>query len=220
MTSLPEPVSVIGGTGQFGRGLCRHLARAGVNTVIGSREAERARDAADSLSTGDYLRGDANEAALRVSRMVVLVLPYGARDSLLEPLAGALSDKTVVDTTVPLKPGSPDRYDAPDAGSAALELAGWLDDESVALVSGFHSLGAAQLEDGETPPASDVFYCGDPEGKRTVETLLGRLGWRGHDTGDLERSQTLERLAPMMIHLNRRYGREGLGLTLADRTAD
>lgn len=213
MRSPPEPVAVIGGTGDFGRGLCRHLARAGVRTLIGSRKAERAREAADALN-GEGLSGAANAEALERAGTVFLTLPFTARDALLEPHADALREKTVVDTSVPLNPDSL-RYDPPEAGSAALELQRWLDDGSVRLVSGFHSLGAHAL-DGAEPPASDVFYCGDPEGKRRVRSLLERLDWSGHDAGSLERSTTLERLAPLMIHFNRHYERRATGLKLID----
>lgn len=214
MTPLPEPVAVIGGTGDFGRGFCRHLARAGVRTLIGSREAERARETADALHGEGPLSGADNAEALERAGMVLLTLPFSARDALLEPHADALRDKTVVDTSVPLDPDSL-QYDPPEAGSAALELQRWLDDGSVRLVSGFHSLGAHALERAGTP-ASDVFYCGDPEGKRRVRTLLERLAWSGHDAGDLQRSSTLERLAPLMIHFNRHYERRAMGLKLVD----
>lgn len=214
MSSLPEPVAVIGGTGQFGRGFCRHLARAGVSTLIGSRRAERARAAADSLD-GEGLSGSSNDEALQRAGTILLTLPFSARDALLQPHAGALRGKTVVDTTVPLDPESL-QYDPPEAGSAALELDRWLEDDSVDLVSGFHSLGAHALEQRDTPPVSDVFYCGDPEGKRRVRALLKRLGWSGHDAGELARSATLERMAPLMIHFNRRYERPAMGLKLVD----
>ena len=43
-------VAVVGGTGSFGQAVAKRLVDAGVEIVIGSRDAERAREAADGRS--------------------------------------------------------------------------------------------------------------------------------------------------------------------------
>jgi 8-hydroxy-5-deazaflavin:NADPH oxidoreductase len=43
---MPDQVTVIGGSGALGSGLALRLAAAGVPVVIGSRDADRARQAA------------------------------------------------------------------------------------------------------------------------------------------------------------------------------
>ncbi len=42
-------VAVVGGTGSFGQAVAKRLVDAGVEIVIGSRDAERAREAAATL---------------------------------------------------------------------------------------------------------------------------------------------------------------------------
>ena len=40
-------VAVVGGTGSFGKAVAKRLVDAGIEIVIGSRDAERAREAAE-----------------------------------------------------------------------------------------------------------------------------------------------------------------------------
>ena len=42
-------VAVVGGTGSFGQAVAKRLVDAGIEIVIGSRDAERAREAAEAL---------------------------------------------------------------------------------------------------------------------------------------------------------------------------
>ena len=50
---LASPLAFLGGTGPEGKGLALRLALAGEAVIIGSRDAERARTAADQLSADD-----------------------------------------------------------------------------------------------------------------------------------------------------------------------
>ena len=45
-----QTISVIGGTGELGGGLAMRWAKAGLPVIIGSRDAARAQQAADSLN--------------------------------------------------------------------------------------------------------------------------------------------------------------------------
>lgn len=47
-----------------------------------------------------------------------------------------------------------------------------------------------------------------------MEALIERIGLTGHDAGPLERTRTLERLTPMLIHFNMHYGKKSLGFNL------
>ena len=44
-------VAVVGGTGSFGQAVATRLVDAGVEIVIGSRDADRAREAAEAVSS-------------------------------------------------------------------------------------------------------------------------------------------------------------------------
>ena len=50
-------VAILGGTGKFGRALATRLAAAGDDVVIGSRDAERAREIAEQVG----VRGARND---------------------------------------------------------------------------------------------------------------------------------------------------------------
>ena len=61
-------VAVVGGTGDFGLALAQRLVEAGEDVVIGSRDAERAREKAAEVGAS----GAANEDAVRGVDLVVL----------------------------------------------------------------------------------------------------------------------------------------------------
>ena len=78
---MSEPVPIIGGTGALGAGLALRWARAGIPTVIGSRAAERAEEAAarvrDAVEGAD-VEGLQNEEAARRGEIVFLTVPFRA----------------------------------------------------------------------------------------------------------------------------------------------
>ena len=61
-------VAIIGGTGTFGRALARRLHQLGDDVLIGSRDAQRARERA--LEIG--VQGDSNEEVVKHADLVVL----------------------------------------------------------------------------------------------------------------------------------------------------
>src|SRR4051812_29244461 len=105
MTSLDGiTVAVLGGTGPQGRGLVRRWAAAGIPTVIGSRDADRASEVAAELAaaTGGDVRGLANADAAAAADVVVVAVPYDGHADLLRSLAVTLAGKVVVDCVNPL----------------------------------------------------------------------------------------------------------------------
>jgi len=83
------------------------------------------------------------------------------------------------------------------------------------VVSGLQHLSAGLLADPSATIDSDVLICGDDATARAAAIeLIGRLGWRVFDAGPLRMAQTLERLTPLLIGLNRRLKRQHLGLRL------
>ena len=67
-------VSVLGGTGEQGRGLAQRLARAGQSVMIGSRTAERAQSIAAEIGSG--VAGGSNEDAARFGDIVIVAVPW------------------------------------------------------------------------------------------------------------------------------------------------
>lgn len=198
-------VSVLGGTGEQGRGLALRFARAGHEVVIGSRSAERAQEAAESL--GDRVTGASNEEAARAGDVVIVAVPWDGHKELLESLAEPLSGKIVVDCVNPLGFDKQGAFAlAVDEGSAAQQAAAVLPDSRV--VAAFHHISAVLLLD-ETVDSidTDVVVLGDDrEATDTVQSLAGRIpGIRGVYGGRLRNAGQVEAWTANLISMNRRY---------------
>src|SRR5438309_9466802 len=85
-----ELVAVVGGTGALGFGLALRLGRAGVGVRIGSRQAERAREAAERAAAQVDARfeGADNAAAAADCPIVVLCVPFRNQSETLTNLKG------------------------------------------------------------------------------------------------------------------------------------
>src|ERR1700761_9068578 len=97
-------VSIVGGTGALGFGLALRLGRAGVPIVIGSRDEQRAQEAAKRAShLIPACAGGANEDAVTDARIVILSVPFRNQSETLTNLKAVLKpDQLLVDATVPL----------------------------------------------------------------------------------------------------------------------
>jgi NADPH-dependent F420 reductase len=210
---LPPPVSIIGASGALGFGLAMRWGRAGVPVVIGSREAGRAREAADraraAVPDGEFDGAENAEAATR-SSVVVLSVPFRNQSETLTNLKSSLRDgQIVVDATVPLAAavsGRATRTLGVWQGSAA-EQAQEMVPDGVRVVSALHTVSAALLGHLERDLDEDVLVCGDrKEDKQVVIELVERIaGLRAVDTGRLEMAHITEQLTAMLISINVRH---------------
>ena len=179
-------IGLIGGTGKEGRGLAVRWTRAGHHVVIGSR---------------DPLKGD--NAAAAQCEVVVLCVPYPGHEAALREHAAALAGKIVIDLVVPM-----------GTGEAALEAQRVVPDARI--VAALHHVSSTHLNDADHPIAGDVLVAGDDEGaKDTVIGLIADLGMRALDAGPLKHATALEAMTPVLIYMNKRYRRKGLGLRVA-----
>jgi 8-hydroxy-5-deazaflavin:NADPH oxidoreductase len=201
-------VALLGGTGSFGRALAVRLREAGVEVVIGSRDADRAREAARELG----VEGAANEDALAGADLAVLAVKADAALETAALLAGA------VGTTPLLSVGSELRFTAqgvlpsPEARSLAERVAQAVPGP---VVAGLHSLAAATLA-GDEAPDEDALVCGDdPAAKELALDLASRLvAGRALDAGPLASARALEGMTGVIVNLNKRYkGHAGLRVT-------
>jgi NADPH-dependent F420 reductase len=210
---VPDPVTIIGGTGALGFGLALRLGQAGVPVVIGSRATERAVEAAQRAAArvpdGSF-EGLANPEAAPRSSVVFLCVPFRNQSENLTNLRDVLAPgQLLVDATVPLAAavsGKATRVLGVPQGSAAQQAAEMLP-EGVRVVSALHTVSAVHLEDLEHPMAEDVLVCGDSrDDKREVAQLLQRIdGLRCVDAGRLEMAGIVEPLTALMISINVRY---------------
>jgi hypothetical protein len=217
-------IAVIGGTGKLGAALARRWAKAGLRVAIGSRDADKAREAAAALAaeTGAAVDSGLNgEVAVRADLIVVSV-PFASQVATLEEIRAAAAGKLVVDTTVPLMPPKVMRVQLPPEGCAALRAQQTLG-EAVRVVSAFHNVAAHKLATDEDI-ACDVLVFGDDKADRTqVVALADAAGLRGLHGGALPNSAAAEAMTSVLIFLNKTYRVDGAGLCITgalDMNAD
>jgi 8-hydroxy-5-deazaflavin:NADPH oxidoreductase len=222
---VPEPVCIVGGTGALGFGLTLRLGRQDVPIIIGSRDAQRAEEAAmraEELVPGGSFKGLPNPEAVQDSEIVILSVPFRSQSETLTNLKTALRPgQLLVDATVPLAAavsGKATRTLGVWQGSAA-QQAQEMAPERVHVVSAFHSVSAALLADLEHEMNEDVLICGDRrEDKARVGSLVELIpGLRPVDCGPLEMARIIEQLTPLIISINvRNKVRAGIRITGLD----
>ena len=209
-------ISVIGGSGELGGGLALRWARAGLPVIIGSRDADRAADAAAQLNaaTGNkQVRGMNNLDAARAGDIVVLTVKFSHQAATLAELHDALQGKIVIDTTVPLVPPKVARVQLPPEGSAAVITQRLLGD-GVKVVSAFQNVSASSLA-SVSPPDCDVLVTGnDPEARETVIGLAEAAGFTAWHAGALENSAAAEALTSLLIFMNKKYASDHAGIRI------
>ncbi len=190
-------IGLVGGTGKEGRGLATRWTPAGHEVVIGSR---------------DPAKGD-NHAAARCD-VVVLCVPYAAHAATLRELAGELAGKIVVDLVVPLVPPAITVVTLPEGGAAALEAQRLVPDARV--VATLHHVSSVHLSEAGRALHGDVLVCtDDAQARDVVLGLVGDLGMRGLDAGPLANAVALEAMTAVLLYMNKKYRRQGLGLAIA-----
>jgi NADPH-dependent F420 reductase len=208
-------IAIVGGTGREGRGLAVRWARAGHEVVIGSRDADKARAKVAEWALSDAkgtLAGSDNQAAVAGAEVVLLSVPYAAHEATLRELAPSLGGRVLIDITVPIRPPKVTEVHLPTGQSAALEAQAIVGAESQ-VVAALHHISSSLLGDPERAIDSDVLVCSDSaDAKSKVIALIGDLGMRGLDAGPLRNAIALESLTPVILGLNRRYKREGIGI--------
>jgi NADPH-dependent F420 reductase len=208
-------IAVLGGTGHEGRGLAMRWAAAGHPVIIGSRDAERARAAAEALmgqAAGSSITGTDNRTAAERCDIAVLTVPYAAHRETLDGVRNALRHKILVDVTVPLMPPKVARVQLPPETSAAMAAQVFLGPE-VRVVSAFQNVSAHLLETVGSPVDCDVLVCGDDkEARDVVVALAGAAGMRGIHGGVLANSVAAEALTSVLIFINGRYKTKAAGI--------
>jgi NADPH-dependent F420 reductase len=214
-------LAFLGGTGDQGRGLARRFAIAGHHVVLGSRQAERAEQAAAELRATvpdpTLIGGATNEAAAAGANVVVVAVPWEGHEPLIRGLVDALREKIVIDCVNPMG------FDAQGAfalavpeGSAAQQAALLLPDSTV--VAAFHHVSATLLLDPDVESIdTDVMVLGeDRSATDLVQALVDRIsGMRGIYAGRLRNAGQVEALTANLISINRRY-KAHAGLRVTD----
>ena len=202
-------LAFLGGTGPEGRGLALRFALAGEEVTIGSRDPDRAREAAQvlqKLAPQASIRGDENREAAKRGDVVFVTVPYEAQKPLVTQLEDELADKLVVSVVAPLafEKGRP-RAVPVEEGSAAMQSQSLLPRSQV--VAAFQNLSATELLAPDRAMEGDVVVCSDHrEAKERVMALVGLIeNLRGVDGGRLENARYVEQLTALLLSINRIY---------------
>jgi NADPH-dependent F420 reductase len=184
-------IGIVGGSGDFGRGLAGRLEALGEEVLLGSRNPR-----------GVLVP---NAVACARAELVFLSVPPGAVETTAKGIAERLAGKVVVSVASPVV----FRDGQPTVEAAELSLAERAQEAMPGsiVVAGFHTVSARALAQVDQPLDEDVLLCGDDaEAKAIVANLADRLvEGRSVDAGPLRVARWLEPLTAVLLHVNRRY---------------
>lgn len=213
-----ETIGFVGGTGPQGRGLSLRLGQAGYRVLLGSRDIDRAVEAAEKVAAKDPaldLSGVSNQDACERSEVVVVTVPAAKQAEVLPELGPTIGDKLVISCMNALS--FDDRGPHPvlvSTGSAAEECQRLLPEARV--VGAFQNVAAGSLLGAPEPIDGDVLVCGNDEAATAwVGELVGAIpGMRSVQAGPLRLARPIEEITAVLLSLNRRLGaRTGLRIT-------
>jgi NADPH-dependent F420 reductase len=196
-------VAILGGTGSFGHALAHRLAALGEDDiVIGSRDAQRAQEAAQAIGDGRTM-GATNAGAARGADLVILAVKADGALDTARDVADALGETPLlsVASAIRFEKGVGMLPD-PDSLSLAERVQAIV---RAPVAAGLHSIAASSLED--EPPEEDALICSDDaRAKELSLELAGKLvAGRALDAGPLASARALEGLTAVIVNLNRRY---------------
>lgn len=169
------------GAGNVGTALGRGLKRAGNEVKVVGRDR------------------DAIHEAVSWARVVVMAVPFGALNDLVQDVGALLNGKVVIDVTNALD--SRMKLAMGFTTSGAEELQRKLPQSKV--VKAFNTIFAQHLENGRlVDRVLSAFVAGDdPEAKKLVLELARGIGFDAVDAGPLQNARLLEPLGFFNIQL-------------------
>ena len=201
-------VAIVGGTGSFGRAMAERIAALGEEVVIGSRDAERAREIALTLG----VEGATNEQAVENADLVVLAVRSNAALETARNLAPAIGATPLLSVASALEFTD----DGVLPGQHGYSLAEEIDRIVEAPVAaGLQTLAAVHLTSPD-PPDEDVLICGAPSPAKDLSLELGDRLVKGRaiDAGPLANARALEGMTAVILNVNKRYkAHAGIRLT-------
>lgn len=208
-------IGVVGGTGALGAALARRWAKAGEPVIIGSRDADRAAEAAAALKAElgvEVGHGQNAEVAARAD-IIVVTVPWAAQAATLAEIRDHAVGKLVIDTTVPLVPPKVMRVQVPEEGGAALRAQAILG-EGATVASAFHNVAADKLARDGAIDCDVLIFSDDKDARESVGRLVTAAGLRGYQGGALANSIAAEAMTSLLIFINKTYKINGAGIRI------
>ena len=214
--SNPNPaIAIIGGTGREGSAIAARFARAGVHTIIGSRDAAKAKQFATMVNLEckiNSVEGFTNCEAAEKADVVLLAVPYDAIKRSLEEIKPVLKGKVVINIASSLDCEKKSRARINPAGSIAMEIQNFVGPE-VKVVDAFQNICPTDLLDYSGKISTDVLVAGaDRETRDTIINLIRKTGILAYDAGTIHNAVVVETLTAVLIAMNIRYKIVGAGI--------
>jgi 8-hydroxy-5-deazaflavin:NADPH oxidoreductase len=183
------------GTGGIGSAVARRLASGGETLRLSSADSESARTLATAVGRAAVAAVD-NRDALRDTDAVVLALRFSVLRSVIDEIAGSLTDKLVV---VPSNPVGLDAQGKivrllPEGQASGEVVAGWLPaGAKLAMAFGTMSAPLFESSSSRSPERAVLFYATDDDrAGKEVERLIRTAGFEPVKIGGLGQSGRLE----------------------------
>jgi 8-hydroxy-5-deazaflavin:NADPH oxidoreductase len=192
-------VSIVGGTGAFGRALAARLRDLGFDVAVGSREHQRGWERGIELG----VRGGSNDEIVGDADLVVLAVKSNAAIDTARELGDAIGSTPVLCVASDLRFTDNGVLPGRDERSLAEELAETI---SSPVASGLQSVSAVELAANDLPD-QDALICGDDaRAKELALEVAGKLvGGRAIDVGPLANSRALEAMTAVILNVNKQY---------------
>lgn len=195
-------IAVIGGTGDQGFGIVLRLAKAGEKVIIGSRQQQKADDAAKRarsiLGENCSVDGMENPKAAAAADIIIMSVPFAAHVDMIKSVVDSITPEDIfVDVVVPLSTavgGGASTALGVWEGSAAQQAMRLLPPRTK-IASAFHNVVAEALQDLNRKVDCDVIVCSDTARYKKDRDGSSREGTRGQGRGwralgELENSRT------------------------------
>ena len=206
-------IGIVGGTGDFGRGLTKRLLHANYSVFIGSRSKEKGQRIAGEIAKemgSSQVNGGSNEEAAKLE-FVFITLPAASVIATVSALKPLLANKIVVETCVNLRFGKFIKAVEDKDGKSTYEIIREILDQSK-VASALKTISAHKLLDLNIKlQDSDFVMSTSDEAYRFVEQIDERLGVKSFRVRGKFHAMTLERMTALAIQLNKEYNNSHFG---------
>jgi 8-hydroxy-5-deazaflavin:NADPH oxidoreductase len=221
--STPTPINpnpslaIIGGTGKEGSAIAMRFAKAGVRTIIGSRDAAKAQAMAATINGKFSIKnteGYTNREATAKADIVLLAVPYDGMKPILEDIKPAAAGKVIINIASSLDAEKKSRARINPNGSIAMEIQTFFGETSK-VVDAFQNISPEQLEKFDEKIETDVLVVGaDRETRDMIIALIKKVGIDAFDAGMIQNAVIVETMTAALIAINIRYKIKGAGIRL------